>query len=147
MTIAAVIWGTPLFVFPLAVVIALQSKLGQGFVEVTRDLGRIGSNLRSPIVSSFAELVRVEGNNASARNKRTYFKYLQVHGITTVRAFGAERFFINEVYERLEHAQAAGYYSEFPKFSLSLCEMCSDANVMYKTRKLRLISKSNATLS
>ena len=40
---------------------------------------------------------------------------LQVNGISTVRAFGTERFFVDKAYRRLDRVQAAGYYcTKFP---------------------------------
>lgn len=56
-TIVVVISVTPLFVFPLVIIIALQLWTSQGYIEVSRDLRRIESILRSPIIASFSELV------------------------------------------------------------------------------------------
>lgn len=58
-TIVVVISVTPLFVFPLVTIIALQLWTSRGYIEVSRDLRRIESNLRSPIIASFSELVSV----------------------------------------------------------------------------------------
>jgi hypothetical protein len=57
-TIATVLYGIPLFVFPLIVIVGLQIWISRGYVGVSRDLRRIESNTRSPIISSFSELVR-----------------------------------------------------------------------------------------
>ncbi|KAG9125516.1 hypothetical protein FRC07_007298 [Ceratobasidium sp. 392] len=54
-----------------------------------RDLRRIESNTRSPIISSFGELI---------------------NGIVTVRAFGAERDFLHSMYRRMDLTQAATHY-------------------------------------
>ncbi|KAF8310766.1 P-loop containing nucleoside triphosphate hydrolase protein [Clavulina sp. PMI_390] len=88
-TIVVVVSVTPLFFFPLAIIIALQFWTSQGYVEVSRDLRRLESTFRSPIIAAFSELLL---------------------GITTVRAFGAEGSFVATLYKRLDRVQAAAYY-------------------------------------
>jgi len=88
-SVCTVVWGAPLFALPLFIIGGLQYWISLGYVSVSRDLRRIESNTRSPIISSFSELV---------------------NGISTVRAFGAERFFVNSLFKRLDLTQAAGYY-------------------------------------
>jgi hypothetical protein len=56
-SVCTVIWGAPLFALPLAIIGALQYWFTLGYVSVSRDLRRIESNTRSPIISSFSELV------------------------------------------------------------------------------------------
>ncbi|KAF8310772.1 P-loop containing nucleoside triphosphate hydrolase protein [Clavulina sp. PMI_390] len=88
-TIVVVIYVTPLFFFPLVAIIFFQVWASRGYVEVSRDLRRIESTFRSPIIASFSEILV---------------------GVTTVRAFGVERFFVDNLYKRLDRVQAAGYY-------------------------------------
>ncbi|KAF8331910.1 uncharacterized protein EI90DRAFT_3154324 [Cantharellus anzutake] len=94
LSILTILWGIPIFVAPLAVISGLMYWFTLGYISVSRDLRRIESNTRSPIIASFSELI---------------------NGISTVRAFGAERFFVNNVYTRLDRTQAANYY----------CKMCN----------------------
>lgn len=56
--IIAILWSTPLFIFPLVAAIGIQIWLSTGYVVVSRDLRRIESNTRSPIIAAFSELVR-----------------------------------------------------------------------------------------
>lgn len=56
-TIATILWGAPLFIFPLIVIAGLQAYISRGYVTVSRDMRRIESNTRSPIIASFSELV------------------------------------------------------------------------------------------
>ncbi|KAF8318512.1 P-loop containing nucleoside triphosphate hydrolase protein [Clavulina sp. PMI_390] len=88
-TVATILYGTPMFIFPLLVIAALQVYISQGYVSFSRDMRRIESNTRSPMIASFSELI---------------------NGIATVRAFGTERFFVDKVYRRLDRVQAASYY-------------------------------------
>ena len=55
--IIAILWSTPLFIFPLVAAIGIQIWLSTGYVVVSRDLRRIESNTRSPIIAAFSELV------------------------------------------------------------------------------------------
>ncbi|KAF8318510.1 P-loop containing nucleoside triphosphate hydrolase protein [Clavulina sp. PMI_390] len=88
-TIATILYGTPLFIFPLLIIAALQIYISRGYISFSRDMRRIESNTRSPMIASFSELV---------------------NGIATVRAFGAERFMMDRTYKRLDRVQAAFYY-------------------------------------
>lgn len=56
-TILTILWGAPLFIFPLIVIALLQTYISRGYVSVSRDMRRIESNTRSPIIASFSELV------------------------------------------------------------------------------------------
>ncbi|KAF8601971.1 P-loop containing nucleoside triphosphate hydrolase protein [Ceratobasidium sp. AG-I] len=88
-SIAAIVYAVPYFVV-LAIVIAYAHLwFSNGFVTATRDLRRIESNTRSPIISSFSELLT---------------------GIATIRAFGVERAFLHNVYKRLDLTQSATHY-------------------------------------
>ena len=57
-SVCTVVWGAPLFALPLAIIGGLQYWISLGYVSVSRDLRRIESNTRSPIISSFSELVK-----------------------------------------------------------------------------------------
>lgn len=56
-SIAAIVYAVPYFIV-LAIIIAYAHLwFSNGFVTATRDLRRIESNTRSPIISSFSELL------------------------------------------------------------------------------------------
>ncbi|KAG9079916.1 hypothetical protein FRC06_007321, partial [Ceratobasidium sp. 370] len=90
LTIAAatIVYVVPLFIVPAIAIAGLHVWFAHGYVNASRDLRRIESNTRSPIMSSFSELIM---------------------GITTVRAFGSERTFLKTLYERLDRTQAASH--------------------------------------
>ena len=71
----------PSFIFPAAVIGFLYRELAIGYLNTGRDLRRMESNSRSPIFSGFSELLE---------------------GIVTVRAFSAERRFLNELHLKID---------------------------------------------
>ncbi|KAF8602913.1 P-loop containing nucleoside triphosphate hydrolase protein [Ceratobasidium sp. AG-I] len=87
--VVTIVYAVPLFIVPAIVIAYIHLWFARGYITVTRDLTRIRANTHSPIVSSFGELVV---------------------GIATVRAFGAERIFLNNMYKFLDRTQAATHY-------------------------------------
>ncbi|CAE6495623.1 unnamed protein product, partial [Rhizoctonia solani] len=87
--VGTIVYAVPYFIFPAVVIAYLHVWLSGGYVSVSRDLRRIESTTRSPIVASFSELLA---------------------GIVTVRAFGAEREFLSNMYKRLDLTQTATHY-------------------------------------
>ncbi|KAF8603075.1 P-loop containing nucleoside triphosphate hydrolase protein [Ceratobasidium sp. AG-I] len=87
--VATIVYAVPFFIFPAVIVAYLHLWFARGYIGASRDLRRIEANARSPIISSFSELLV---------------------GIVTVRAFGTERTFLRAMYQRLDRAQAATHY-------------------------------------
>ncbi|KAJ7054740.1 hypothetical protein C8F01DRAFT_1374331 [Mycena amicta] len=82
--LAAIITVTvvfPMFIFPAVIIGYFYYTLAVSYLNTGRDLRRMESNSRSPIFSDFAELL---------------------HGIVTVRAFGAERRFLDNLHVRID---------------------------------------------
>ncbi|KAG8768254.1 hypothetical protein FRC12_005683 [Ceratobasidium sp. 428] len=87
--VGTIVYAVPFFIVPAIVIAYVHLWFARGYVNASRDLRRIESNTRSPIISSFGELVV---------------------GIVTVRAFGSEKSFLNNMYKRLDRTQAATHY-------------------------------------
>ncbi|KAG9076857.1 hypothetical protein FS749_011320, partial [Ceratobasidium sp. UAMH 11750] len=87
--VGTIVYAVPFFIVPAFVIAYIHLWFARGYVNASRDLRRIESNTRSPIISSFGELVV---------------------GIVTVRAFGSEKTFLNNMYKRLDRTQAATHY-------------------------------------
>ncbi|CAE6396795.1 unnamed protein product [Rhizoctonia solani] len=87
--VGTIIYAVPFFIVPAFVIAYIHLWFARGYINASRDLRRIEANTRSPIVSSFSELVV---------------------GIVTVRAFGSEKSFLNNLYKRLDRTQAATHY-------------------------------------
>ncbi|QRV83260.1 ABC transporter [Ceratobasidium sp. AG-Ba] len=87
--VGTIVYAVPFFIVPAFVIAYIHLWFARGYVNASRDLRRIESNTRSPIISSFGELVV---------------------GIVTVRAFGSEKSFLNNMYKRLDRTQAATHY-------------------------------------
>ncbi|QRW10315.1 ABC transporter [Ceratobasidium sp. AG-Ba] len=88
-SVATIAYAVPYFIIPAVIIAYLHVWFSNGYVTASRDLRRIESNTRSPIISGFGELI---------------------NGIVTVRAFGLERDFLNNMYKRLDLSQAATHY-------------------------------------
>ncbi|KAH8827185.1 multidrug resistance-associated ABC transporter [Flagelloscypha sp. PMI_526] len=71
----------PIFLVPAAVIFFLYLQLTIGYLNTGRDLRRMEANTRSPIFSTFSELL---------------------DGIVTVRAFSKEKQFLNEFYKKVD---------------------------------------------
>ncbi|KAH8823501.1 hypothetical protein DL96DRAFT_1698061, partial [Flagelloscypha sp. PMI_526] len=71
----------PIFLLPAAVIFFLYLQLTIGYLNTARDLRRMEANTRSPIFSTFSEVL---------------------DGIVTVRAFSKEKQFLNEFYVKLD---------------------------------------------
>jgi len=71
----------PSFLFPAAVIGYMYQRLAIGYLNTGRDLRRMESNSRSPIFSGFGEMLE---------------------GIVTVRAFGAEQRFMNDIHVKID---------------------------------------------
>ncbi|KAJ6542780.1 multidrug resistance-associated ABC transporter [Mycena capillaripes] len=78
----------PLFLFPAAIIAFFYRSLAVGYLNTGRDLRRMESNSRSPIFSDFGELLT---------------------GIVTVRAFSAEKRFLENQFTRIDHTTAMWY--------------------------------------
>ncbi|CAE6421059.1 unnamed protein product [Rhizoctonia solani] len=87
--VGTIVYAVPFFIVPAFVIAYIHLWFARGYINASRDLRRIEANTRSPIVSSFSELVV---------------------GIVTVRAFGSEKSFLNSMYKRLDRTQAATHY-------------------------------------
>ncbi|CAE6476012.1 unnamed protein product [Rhizoctonia solani] len=87
--VGTIVYAVPVFIVPAIVIAYIHLWFARGYINASRDLRRIESNTRSPIVSSFSELVV---------------------GIVTVRAFGSEKSFLNNMYKRVDRTQAATHY-------------------------------------
>ncbi|KEP50340.1 multidrug resistance-associated ABC transporter [Rhizoctonia solani 123E] len=87
--VSTIVYAVPFFIVPAFVIAYIHLWFARGYINASRDLRRIEANTRSPIVSSFSELVV---------------------GIVTVRAFGSEKSFLNSMYKRLDRTQAATHY-------------------------------------
>ncbi|KAH8798081.1 hypothetical protein DL96DRAFT_1539779 [Flagelloscypha sp. PMI_526] len=71
----------PIFLIPAAFIGFLSLQLTLGYLNTSRDLRRMEANTRSPIFSTFSELL---------------------DGVVTVRAFSKEKQFLNEFYGRVD---------------------------------------------
>ncbi|KAH8831236.1 hypothetical protein DL96DRAFT_1695080 [Flagelloscypha sp. PMI_526] len=71
----------PIFLLPAAVIFFLYLQLTIGYLNTGRDLRRMEANTRSPIFSTFSELL---------------------DGIVTVRAFSKEKQFLDEFYKKVD---------------------------------------------
>ncbi|KAH7101149.1 P-loop containing nucleoside triphosphate hydrolase protein [Auriculariales sp. MPI-PUGE-AT-0066] len=95
--IATVTYGVPPFLIAAVVILYLHYLVASGYVSASRDLNRIQNTLRSPVLSTFGELLR---------------------GVATVRAFGAERRLLQTMAEHLDRFQATYYYNGMANFLL-----------------------------
>jgi len=82
----------PLFLVPAFLIGMVYRQLAIGYLNTGRDLRRMESNSRSPIFSGFGELLE---------------------GIVTVRAFSAERRFLDDLHGKIDVTTKV-YYSEDP---------------------------------
>lgn len=71
----------PLFLIPALVMGLIYRHLAIGYLNAGRDLRRMESNSRSPIFSGFGEMLE---------------------GLVTVRAFSAERRFLNDLHGKVD---------------------------------------------
>ena len=71
----------PAFIIPAVILGYFYYILALGYLNTGRDLRRMESTTRSPIFSGFSELLE---------------------GIVTVRAFSAERRFLNNLYSKID---------------------------------------------
>ncbi|CEH17074.1 Multidrug resistance-associated protein/mitoxantrone resistance protein, ABC superfamily [Ceraceosorus bombacis] len=79
----------PFMLIPSALLAYANYKVAIGYVRTARSLRRIESTSRSPLISSFSELLS---------------------GLDTVRAFCAERRLLGKFLQRLDHTQSAFHY-------------------------------------
>ncbi|TCD65581.1 hypothetical protein EIP91_002465 [Steccherinum ochraceum] len=71
----------PLFIIPATIIGFFYWHIAIGFMNTSRDLKRMESNTRSPILANFSELL---------------------DGIVTVRAFSAERRFLDDLHMKID---------------------------------------------
>lgn len=88
-------YGVPPFIVASVFIFYLHYYVANGYIKTSRDLNRLESTLRSPVLSSFGELLR---------------------GVATVRAFGAEHRFMKTLFDRLDRFQGAFYYMWMSSF-------------------------------
>jgi hypothetical protein len=55
--VGTIVYAVPFFLVPAFVIAYIHLWFARGYINASRDLRRIESNTRSPIVSSFSELV------------------------------------------------------------------------------------------
>lgn len=79
----------PYFLVPGIILGYVYSELALGYLNTGRDLRRMESNTKSPIYSDFGELLE---------------------GIVTVRAFSAERQFLNNMHARIDLTTKVGTF-------------------------------------
>lgn len=78
----------PIFLVPAALIGSVYRTLAISYLNTGRDLRRMESNSRSPIFSHFGELLE---------------------GIVTVRAFGAERRFLDSLHSKIDATTQVWY--------------------------------------
>jgi ABC-type multidrug transport system fused ATPase/permease subunit len=89
-SIVTVAYVFPEFLIPAAIISYFYYRISQGYISAGRDMRRMQSTTRSPIFASFAETLE---------------------GIVTVRAFGAERKFLEVLMKRIDLATKASTYT------------------------------------
>jgi ABC-type multidrug transport system fused ATPase/permease subunit len=87
----------PWFLLPATIIGFAYFKLGVGYLNTGRDLRRMESNSRSPIFSGFAELL-----DGKQQRHITFCDRKFIPGIVTVRAFSAERQFLNNLFGKID---------------------------------------------
>ncbi|KAJ7121096.1 multidrug resistance-associated ABC transporter [Mycena epipterygia] len=87
-SLCTVVYVFPLFLFPALIIGYFYRFLAIGYLNTGRDLRRMESNTRSPIFSEFGELLT---------------------GIVTVRAFSAEKRFLDNLYPKIDETSKIGY--------------------------------------
>ncbi|KZW03562.1 hypothetical protein EXIGLDRAFT_721773 [Exidia glandulosa HHB12029] len=96
-SIGFIAYGVPPFLIAAIFLGYLHYYVANGYIKTSRDLNRLESTLRSPIISAFGELLV---------------------GVATVRAFGDEKRFMRALFTRLDKCQAAFYYTWMTNFWL-----------------------------
>ncbi|CAO1639342.1 unnamed protein product [Sympodiomycopsis kandeliae] len=89
LSVATIIIVLPSFIVPTIVLGTLNYYVARGYVKAARDLRRLESISRSPIFSAFSELLQ---------------------GISTVRAFAAEKRLLRECTDRIDLANSFFLY-------------------------------------
>jgi ABC-type multidrug transport system fused ATPase/permease subunit len=79
----------PYFLVPAFFIGFAYRELAIGYLNTGRDLRRMESNTRSPIFSDFGEILE---------------------GIVTVRAFSAEKRFLNNVFIKIDTTTKVGFF-------------------------------------
>ncbi|ORZ17379.1 P-loop containing nucleoside triphosphate hydrolase protein [Absidia repens] len=79
----------PVFILPMLIVAALSIGVGVMFISTSRELRRMDSVSRSPLFSHFTETIV---------------------GVTTIRAFGATRRFLQDMLDRVDINSRPYYY-------------------------------------
>ncbi|KAI0657563.1 multidrug resistance-associated ABC transporter [Cubamyces menziesii] len=89
-SVVTIIVVFPLFIFPAIVLGFFYYRVASAFLNTNRDLRRMESNTRSPVFANFTELLE---------------------GIVTVRAFGAEQRFLDNLYDAVNLTTGIWYVS------------------------------------
>ncbi|PFH45643.1 hypothetical protein AMATHDRAFT_44023 [Amanita thiersii Skay4041] len=79
--VLTVVFVFPLFLIPASLIGFVYYELAIGYLDTARDLRRMESNTKSPIFSAFGEILE---------------------GIVTVRAFSAERRFLDDFHHKID---------------------------------------------
>ncbi|KZW03602.1 P-loop containing nucleoside triphosphate hydrolase protein [Exidia glandulosa HHB12029] len=98
-SLSIIAYGVPPFLLLAVVLGYMHVYVAEGYVKASRDLNRLESTFRSPLISAFGELLL---------------------GVATVRAFGEERRFMRGLFTRLDRTQAASYYNIMTDYWLRL---------------------------
>jgi ABC-type multidrug transport system fused ATPase/permease subunit len=83
----------PYFLVPAFFIGFVYWELAIGYLNTGRDLRRMESNTRSPIFSDFGEVLE---------------------GIVTIRAFSAEKRFLNNVFVKIDTTTKVGFFYAIP---------------------------------
>lgn len=78
----------PLFIIPAAILGFFYHRVAIAYLNTGRDIRRMESNTRSPIFANFTELLE---------------------GVITVRAFGAEKHFLDDLYAKVDTTTVMWY--------------------------------------
>ncbi|KAI0332220.1 multidrug resistance-associated ABC transporter [Cubamyces sp. BRFM 1775] len=89
-SVVTIIVVLPLFIFPAIVLGFFYYRYATAFLNTNRDLRRMESNTRSPVFANFTEMLE---------------------GIVTVRAFGAEQRFLDNLYDTVDLTTRIWYMS------------------------------------
>ena len=83
----------PYFLVPAFFIGFAYWELAIGYLNTGRDLRRMESNTRSPIFSDFGEMLE---------------------GIVTIRAFSAEKRFLNNIFVKIDTTTKVGFFNSTP---------------------------------
>ncbi|KAJ2086834.1 hypothetical protein IW138_005401 [Coemansia sp. RSA 986] len=109
-TIVIIMSVIPMFTFPAVVIVAIYAAIAYYFLPTMREIKRLRSNSRSPVVSIFSEMV---------------------HGVAVIRTFGVKRHFIKEVLNRINNNNRLRYMNLLGNQWMSLRISATSAAVTF----------------